>query len=1345
MALDLGISFTEDDTLTNTEKGMASHKKNRRNRIERKKYDAMQKAERQKLALDKLQSDDFQNVLRRYYEGGLSDANNAVTGGKAIKDYTKTELIEKFYQDRIWSEYNTVGIVNDVGQVLAKDDQYKGDWAEITQLYADLPYFGGETIGFYKWAKDFVPALIADPINLFSLGAGKIVVREAGKTAISALSKAEFQKQVAKKAALEIGKKEAMYGGSVAVAADLARQTAEKDAGLMTDYNLTRTLITGATGAVAQGTIGAGMSAWSAKGKAGKFYDKGDGFKSDFDRDFAWAGSKADETFSGKDGKVKKFKPENSSKKNPKRVTERTSEVETINNKVNEIKRRTPIINLSKIKPDDDHNVIIQEIKNSVNKLVKEGNVRTTERVGLFRQIQLKAAKLLGKENAEKLDEELKTIAKISPDLAPTIYAGRVNIVNKSKEVSEIRTLADNAVDMDEKIAITNKLIESLDEKSILIKNHVETVQGVSDALNQQKLMVEMTEADKLRIETDIALKEELPILIAKIKKLKPAQKIKAVNDLADISKNDYKMNKVIKNINRKLKQKDVTFFEAYNEYTTANLLGDPTTHEINLLSAAVKFQTQIVEQFAGGLISFGKGNRRQGINQIKMAGDLLIAQTRFFQIAFKKAKLSWKANRSIGDSLEHRFDGRQQRNMETYFEQLKASDSIIKQVAGKAATPLGKLSFLTLRLLGAGDTLMKNIFNRAGRVANVNQRMRAFYPELWKERKLFNKSSIVDLQDNIRNTKENLRFETAQDKPNVKRIEKLNKKLTELEKTKVEQTPFEKKWSELYYQYEDEFGNFKETKTFNKLEASSLDDLTKSVANDPTYIARSGSFTQNLKNEMLDANQFYPDQKQSGANIGDWLLKTVNKAPLLRVLTSLHFVKTPVNLFKYGWQATPILNKLNMEFRAMQNASDPIVRNKAQSIQGVGAAVYGLATYLTLQGSLTGYREKDRKHRFAYKWQDENGVTQYTQLSRFFPLSIPFMVTASIQDALEEAGDIFNDPLHSAEQERYMDFMRHIAGSSFSLWSNIFASNLMTQDFFKLTEIFSETEATNEEGAANISKLERYFGRFTSKNVPLATSWRWTNKVFADGEAELVTALDHLKQSTPYGLSKIINEKYLGGKLDALNYGDALSPKSDPLGNEYAKPRGLLLGQVQDMFPVTSHWSNNMVDSNGNKIVLSPEAREKLETSNIKWERPQFTIQLGTKKPLNMKLTTAIQYKHPVTGETIKFPEGITMYEAMRQVKGQIKIAGRTLNETYQYELENPNSEFNKRYASNKLLGGKYIGDDYLLQRIREFEREAREWIKSNALIDINGKITTASALKRSAETIEFMELIGE
>ena len=112
--------------------------KNRRTKIEKNQYDNMKRIEKQKLALEKLQSDEFEQVLRRYYSDGISDANNAVTGGKDVKDFTKQELIEKFYQDRIWSEYNTAGIAYDVGNVLLKDDQYKGDWAEITQLICRL-------------------------------------------------------------------------------------------------------------------------------------------------------------------------------------------------------------------------------------------------------------------------------------------------------------------------------------------------------------------------------------------------------------------------------------------------------------------------------------------------------------------------------------------------------------------------------------------------------------------------------------------------------------------------------------------------------------------------------------------------------------------------------------------------------------------------------------------------------------------------------------------------------------------------------------------------------------------------------------------------------------------------------------------------------------------------------------------------------------------------------------------------------------------------------------------------------------------------------------------------------
>ena len=94
-------------------------------------------------------------------------------------------------------------------------------------------------------------------------------------------------------------------------------------------------------------------------------------------------------------------------------------------------------------------------------------------------------------------------------------------------------------------------------------------------------------------------------------------------------------------------------------------------------------------------------------------------------------------------------------------------------------------------------------------------------------------------------------------------------------------------------------------------------------------------------------------------------------------------------------------------------------------------------------------------------------------------------------------------------------------------------------------------------------------------------------------------------------------------------------------------------------------------------------------------------------------------------------------MYEVLRQIKQTYKIAGRTINEKFQYELENPNSEFNKLYATNQFIGGKYVGDTYLLSIIREYERESREWIKEYGLFEMDKKVATANSLKKSAETI--------
>ena len=234
-----GVSFTGADTNNNNNLSVRSIDDVynydfliRKSDEEKRKYDAMKKAEKQKLALEKLMSDEFSEKLKRFYSYHDPD----------VATMSKQELIHKFYSDRIWSEWNTVGIGMDVGNVLSKNTEYKGDWAEITQLYADLPYWGRGAIPFWRWAKDFAPALILDPVNLYTLGAGKVVAQTAGKTATT-VAKTAFIKEAQKKAAISIGLKEVAAGMVIGGSADIARQTAEIDANMMTDYNVTRSLI----------------------------------------------------------------------------------------------------------------------------------------------------------------------------------------------------------------------------------------------------------------------------------------------------------------------------------------------------------------------------------------------------------------------------------------------------------------------------------------------------------------------------------------------------------------------------------------------------------------------------------------------------------------------------------------------------------------------------------------------------------------------------------------------------------------------------------------------------------------------------------------------------------------------------------------------------------------------------------------------------------------------------------------------------------------------------------------------------------------------------------------------
>ena len=1336
--LDLGINFGNPDE----EKKYSGLHKNRRTQIERRQYDKMKRVEKQKLALEKLYSDDFINTLDRFYTQNGVDTTN----------YSKNDYVEKFYSDRIWKEYNTVGMGIDFSNVLESDQQYKGDWAEITQLYADLPMFGKGGVGFAKWAQDFVPALVADPLNLISFGiagsVAKATVGQAAKEGVKASVKETVKQEVKKKAFKEALKKGAIVEGTLgatsAAGLDVLRQATEIEAGLANEYNWTRTMISAGAGGTASAALGGALSGFSSKGLAGRYFDKVDNITTDVGRDLGNAGGKGDVTYTGRSGKNKKVNPEDSTapKTEDIPITNKTNDSETIIQKVTDIKRKTPIINLSKIKTGEAEDKAVNEIVKTVKDLVKKGEIPTKERTGVLETIKKQGNLLLA--DAEKLTRELELTSKVAPDMAKTIYAGRQNLLKLHAQTAEIRNLIANAVSPDEKLALSLQLEKHLTEVSQKTLEHVNNVRGVSDALNQQKLMSELTDADKLRVETGEAIAEAMPKMLDEIKKLSPEKKLEALDNLSRLTTNDETMRKLIRKVNRTQEGKKVNFFDALNEFTTANLLGDLTTHEVNILSAMVRYQMNYVTDFIAGIRGVAGGDFKNGFSQMQMAMDLFTSQFNFWHTSFKKAKLSWKANRSIGDTMEHKFDGMQTRNMETYIKQLKESDSLFKRWSATSATPLAKVSFITLKALQAGDTLMKNIFNRAQRVANVNQRMRTYYPDLWKSRKFGEGKKSVKIDENIKSLQENIRFEESKlsgklsDKQKAKvqkTITTYNKQIKALNEKKSELTDFQKKWNELFFQYEDEFGNFKSTAAFNSVEAKTLDDLTKSIANDPLYRARENSFTQNLRNEMLDRNQFFPDQQQSKYNVGDFLLKTTQRAPLIRVLTGLHFVKTPIQLFRLGWQMTPILNRLNMEYNAMLKASDPIVRRKAQAVGHMGTTIYAMAGYMAFTGMLTGGQHPDRKKRYSLIYTTEDGETKYINLKRMFPLSIPFMVMADVNDLVEKFGDIMEDDNHAVERNVILEFARHYVGGAFSIWSQIFASNLMTQDFFKLMALVSDTDIGQKEGEVQADTLAKHFSRQTSKLVPLATQWRWQNKVLGEAEAELITMQDHIVNSSPYQLLNKINE-YTGNMISDENFGNAMSPRRDMFGNVYPKPKGLFLGTFQDPFPYYTGYAKRMLDSNGNQIELSDRAVAILEEAKINWRAPLNKIDIGFFKKLDMKKTKLLQLADP-NGGTIELPEGSTMWEGFNIIKGKIKlpINGKmmTLNEAVAYELDTPSSTYNTTFFRNRRIAGKYEGDEYLLGLIRTYERAARAHVAEYSFIEIDGKGVSANSLKKA------------
>ena len=1325
----------------------------RKSQAELREYTKMKELEKNQAALTRIQTLDFQDVLRRYYKNRpqiLEDGT--MLENKDFDGMSSTELLHYFYNDRTWRNNNTIALSRDVYDLGTGDSQDLQDWAIINQTFIDLPNFWNDpNRTFYQWAKDFIPAVIADPINLVGVGVGGVATREAIKAGvktgikegIKTVSKKELAKLALKKGAIKGAKYEAVIGSGAAMGFDALQQSNEATAGLATEWNWKRTMLAGGVGMVTGGTLGAGFGAFGSKRAMGKYLKTIDGQVVDvavlgktLDGKQVMA-SKIDDGFiKNKNNVVKKVKGKKDKNiKKSKTVEVLPSESSyiikqtgKINREVDEffnantVKGKSTIASLRKVFTE------ILKKKDTKNFRLERRDIKV-----VLDNIEKRAKLKLSDKTKKQILDEAEIFNQIGTEQGVNSVALRILQAKEVNRLTQLQEIFDGATLKKDK-ELAEKEVNKAWNSYVEVSSKLDKMRtNASDNLQAYKIKVDVSQAKQLKARYITVVKKLLADYEVNGVGIDKRREIKR-NLLRNLN-NENRMAKIVAKADLSTVEGRATFGDWLNEYTTANLLFDATTHMINILSGMVKYQWFIAQGYTRSVIMMPK-HRKMALQNARLATDLFVGQFQFFRMALRKARRSFEQGRALGDQIQHKFDTKRWRAMDAYSKQLENEIHVSKTIT-KPMSWLGKAVYNSYRLLGAGDTFMKQAFNRAARAAHVNHRMRVSRPDLWAGKKgLTPKVNAVKEDQVVKHLDELIRWEKAKDKPNVKRIKKYEDrkiKLNELIKEK-DKDEFNRVWKEWFNQYEDEFGNFISTKEMSKEIVETFDDFTKSILFDPQYIARENTFTNPLTSDLVpDAKDF---TGKSHGLAGEFV-QMMNNHPLMKVLFGVHFMKVPVHLSRFAWQHTPFLNKFHFQFKAMLKSPDPIIRSHAQSIQATSLAIFGIATSLAFQGKLHSSLHPDPAKKDTIQIT-VGGEEKYIKYSRLFPLSIPFMVVAGISDILRELPDIWNDKEHTEANQKFGEIIGHIGLQTMAVMSNVFSSNLMTAEAFsKLDLLFDGTMGYSEASKSNWwDNFKRVWGKDIGKLFPAVTGFRWGNRELAEADAELHTVLDKIMAGTPFVWVNEYGIPYY-----------SLQPKRDPLGNILKKLEGVgLFGITNIDTPIkaSSTWSDS--------ILKTPEGKHLFESMEIVYKKPLGIVRddkFGFE--FDMRNTPVKAYKNYNTGQMVTngiilrnskgepmidintgkvrtFTEGIqTFLDLQMEVKSTMVIDGMTLADRLSEMFDNPQSDFQKsiRWKKDKTgvfvydksnAGGKNPEAARVLEIIRIYENAARDWVLYNA-----------------------------
>lgn len=195
-----------------------------------------------------------------------------------------------------------------------------------------------------------------------------------------------------------------------------------------------------------------------------------------------------------------------------------------------------------------------------------------------------------------------------------------------------------------------------------------------------------------------------------------------------------------------------------------------------------------------------------------------------------------------------------------------------------------------------------------------------------------------------------------------------------------------------------------------------------------------------------------------------------------------LPFVKTPVNVLRYGWRMTPGLDLLQKDFReAISGAQGAEAQAHAVGQMSLGGIFMGLAAVLAVNGKVTGSGPTDARLQAELRatgWQPNSYVLEgadgsktYIPIGRFDPVSMPFVTMANLVNALQIDPD-------SKEAEA-------AAGALLLSIAKSFTDRTFLENINQVVQALSEPERRGEKWLASLAGNVMPFSSLMSSNNP--------------------------------------------------------------------------------------------------------------------------------------------------------------------------------------------------------------------------------------------------------------------